>query len=425
MKAILKVGNRELDLVCEYTGHPYDPVLGVYYARARMYDAADRRFMAVDPVKGWVANPATLVQYSYVVNNPLKYADPWGLNPAATEIKGQPYETVSVEYSGVELSAKLIDGEYYVSIYNISLFNPSVKIQSNSNLPLVSMSYYSSSSLHTFSLNLLINMSTGEITGAGFTKARGSVSFSTPLYYQSDGLPYVSTAFFAKIMCSSGIQQISEWVLPRELEMRKRETGINNEITRLSLLVHGKPIDYNSGTTTTRRAELFSMETVEILARLIHYEADEIDSGQTQVMWSIINRVFKGSSFISGGPDVGAVRYSIRGVITGSQQYATVWGDEAIGNQSYRPDKTVRHWENSILLSAITCAYFGDSTGSTLTEDDREFISSGISKRRNINGNLLTNLIGDRDSFHRATKAERETGHMVFGRNHFYNYPHP
>jgi len=29
MKAILKIGVRELDLVCEYTGHPYNPVLGV------------------------------------------------------------------------------------------------------------------------------------------------------------------------------------------------------------------------------------------------------------------------------------------------------------------------------------------------------------------------------------------------------------
>ena len=52
MKPIIKLGQRQLDLVTEYTGHMYDQVLEVYYARARMYDAADRRFMAMDPVKG-------------------------------------------------------------------------------------------------------------------------------------------------------------------------------------------------------------------------------------------------------------------------------------------------------------------------------------------------------------------------------------
>ena len=46
-KAIIKMGVRELDLVQNYTGHPADMVLGVYYAKARIYDAADRRFMQV------------------------------------------------------------------------------------------------------------------------------------------------------------------------------------------------------------------------------------------------------------------------------------------------------------------------------------------------------------------------------------------
>jgi RHS repeat-associated protein len=69
----------ELDLVQQYTVHPYDQVLGVYFAQARMYDAADRRFMAVDPVKGWIADPITLPQYTYCLSNPVKYIDPFGL----------------------------------------------------------------------------------------------------------------------------------------------------------------------------------------------------------------------------------------------------------------------------------------------------------------------------------------------------------
>ena len=78
-KAVLRMGVRELDLVQNYTGHPYDMVLGIYYARARIYDAEGRRFMAVDPVMGDIRNPQSLVQYTYCLNNPIKYVDPTGL----------------------------------------------------------------------------------------------------------------------------------------------------------------------------------------------------------------------------------------------------------------------------------------------------------------------------------------------------------
>ena len=77
-KTVLKMGARWLDLVTQYTVHPYDQVIGIYFAQARMYDAGDRRFMAVDPAKGSIAVPATLVQHVYVLDNPLKYIDPLG-----------------------------------------------------------------------------------------------------------------------------------------------------------------------------------------------------------------------------------------------------------------------------------------------------------------------------------------------------------
>jgi RHS repeat-associated protein len=67
-----------LDLVQEYTGHPYDQVLDIYYARARMYDADARRFMAVDPVEGDVRGPQTMVQYTYCLDNPIIFVDPFG-----------------------------------------------------------------------------------------------------------------------------------------------------------------------------------------------------------------------------------------------------------------------------------------------------------------------------------------------------------
>ena len=61
-----------------YTGHDWDDVLGMYYAKARFYDPAAKRFVSMDPVKGNVVDPMSLVSYIYCVDNPLKYIDPLG-----------------------------------------------------------------------------------------------------------------------------------------------------------------------------------------------------------------------------------------------------------------------------------------------------------------------------------------------------------
>ena len=68
-KAVVRVGARELDLVQNYTGHPADMVLGVYYAKARMYDAGDRRFLLIDAKKD------LLNWYIYSNDNPIRFID--------------------------------------------------------------------------------------------------------------------------------------------------------------------------------------------------------------------------------------------------------------------------------------------------------------------------------------------------------------
>ena len=81
--AVLKCGQRELDLVKRYATHDFDSVLELYYAKARFYDAHDRRFTAVDPIldpsqydlREYVQNPVQLVQYLYVENGPLTKVD--------------------------------------------------------------------------------------------------------------------------------------------------------------------------------------------------------------------------------------------------------------------------------------------------------------------------------------------------------------
>jgi len=43
-----------------------------------MYDAADRRFVAVDLVRGSVYTPMSLNRYAYCLDNPLRFFDPFG-----------------------------------------------------------------------------------------------------------------------------------------------------------------------------------------------------------------------------------------------------------------------------------------------------------------------------------------------------------
>ncbi len=132
--AVLKCGERELDLVKTYTGHERDSVLGMYYAKARMYDTADKhgstkanklgdkRFTAVDPVKGDVRNPQTMVQYTYVLNNPLMYTDPLGEFPIGTVSAEEAKQIIkdnamTIKNIGVEydVDPAIIAGAIYIT----------------------------------------------------------------------------------------------------------------------------------------------------------------------------------------------------------------------------------------------------------------------------------------------------------------------
>lgn len=59
-----------------FTGREYDFVLGLYYYRARFYDASTGRFISEDPI-GFSGNDVNT--YRYVANNPVRGVDPFGL----------------------------------------------------------------------------------------------------------------------------------------------------------------------------------------------------------------------------------------------------------------------------------------------------------------------------------------------------------
>jgi RHS repeat-associated protein len=64
----------------QFTGEAWDAEVELLYLRARYYQPGTGRFMTKDPWPGDVSNPGTLHGYTYVLNSPVNYADPSGLD---------------------------------------------------------------------------------------------------------------------------------------------------------------------------------------------------------------------------------------------------------------------------------------------------------------------------------------------------------
>jgi RHS repeat-associated protein len=73
--------NPAVDTRYAFTGRELDPELGLYYYRARYYDAAIGRFISEDPSR-FRSGDANL--YRYVGNDPVNYRDPFGLKEQQT-----------------------------------------------------------------------------------------------------------------------------------------------------------------------------------------------------------------------------------------------------------------------------------------------------------------------------------------------------
>ncbi len=96
----------------KFTSYERDTESGMDYATARFYINRFGRFYSPDPISGSPANPQTLNLFTYVVDDPIDYADPDGTLPIAIDggCHGDPGGTpveVKVEkencYGGVQI----------------------------------------------------------------------------------------------------------------------------------------------------------------------------------------------------------------------------------------------------------------------------------------------------------------------------------
>jgi len=88
-----------------YTGREYDQEAGLYYYRARYYDPMDGRFINKDPIgfRGGIN------LYAYALNNPIRYRDPKGLNPA---LLIEAEELLEAEAPEIEAEAEALIEQY-------------------------------------------------------------------------------------------------------------------------------------------------------------------------------------------------------------------------------------------------------------------------------------------------------------------------
>jgi RHS repeat-associated protein len=71
-----------------FTGEQVDGGTGLVFLRARYYDPLTGRFISRDPFAGYIQLSQTLNRYAYVVNRPIHFIDPSGLdwkNPTQAE----------------------------------------------------------------------------------------------------------------------------------------------------------------------------------------------------------------------------------------------------------------------------------------------------------------------------------------------------
>ena len=236
--AVLKCGQRELDLVKEYATHDYDAVLDLYYAKARMYDAYNRTFTAQDPIldpsqydlREYVKEPMALVQYLYVKANAVNWIDPLGLFTSRDVVGSPAYILDNFDWSSFRSASK--NGKTYYSVQDVyaglgitasDYYNTSTH---ETYIPYTQEGYTGEAVLH-YNTNdvpheqgkfLFITWDKGTAPNTLFTGYLGEGSGDPITILYNSELVYVQketmVSYFEEVFCEKASQPINDQNLP-------------------------------------------------------------------------------------------------------------------------------------------------------------------------------------------------------------------
>ena len=289
--AVLKCGQRELDLVKRYATHDYDSVLELYYAKARFYDAHDRRFTAVDPIldpsqydlREYVQNPVQFVQYLYVVNNPIIYTDLLGLNPTNALLNIDWSKVIARDVPANNARGK----EQYVKLNNVwrqlQTYYPDAGITSNGKYQAYTISHGGKY------LQIQIQSETGnaEITTYKNNKYQ---SYSTSKTKIGDGYAISKRElerYFRKVWCESYyLKGMSTFEQKGVLSAIRKD--INNLSTKaaqdsyralMNFIITGSTGKYTSYATASLKVEPYTITRTEELRQKAFLQTAALISG--------------------------------------------------------------------------------------------------------------------------------------------------
>lgn len=159
-------------------------------------------------------------------------------------------------------------------------------------------------------------------------------------------------------------------------------------LNRLKSLRHLTGMSTND---VSSKEEMFSLPTVEILARCIYQEMKD-PSAQTDVLWAIVNRFFSDKNF-TYGHDVNLHNILEYG------QFESINVNDPNQYNAYHPDYNSDGWKNAVILAETLYALIGDCDAAEFDEEAEEAIRSSIETSCNLYGELNCNNIGNADSF--------------------------
>ncbi len=251
----------------KFTGYQRDKETGLDFAEARYYNNKHGRFTAVDPLlaSGKSADPQTFNRYVYVMNQPLSYTDPTGLQAGSGPPRGA-INIPTLNTNGIRHSD------------NSPISSSGIQMEDKSNLgkfqaKIVSISDYGEYTTQngTYSVNGWGRTVTVEIMNTETGEELKSFEYM-PVNEPSAGIPrifvrgsnFTTADTIAPLICSSGCQAFNE------------QYGLNNE----------EMLSYEDALVTIQTGEAIStsiVNTDEYLGMFtVEFRVETIRNGENQ-----------------------------------------------------------------------------------------------------------------------------------------------